>query len=590
MARRSLVTEILLILLLVVVLSLIAATWNASRALRQFHFDETAAALETRARLIERDLQGRIKESASAEIESLCKEIGKVSDTRITVILPSGRVIGDSEEDPARMDNHADRPEVIAALQNATGKAIRYSHTLNRDLMYVALPARENGNLVGVVRTSVPLAPIERVLSHVFWRMGSGAIFVGLLTAALSVFLSRYITRPLRSMTAGARRFAHGDFDARLPLANTAELSELASAMNAMAVQLRDRIHAMDRQREELEGVLSSMVESVVAVDTQERIVLMNRAATVLFGASIEADRGRAIQEVIRNPKLQQCVARALASGQAFEDDAVVVDTAEHFLHVSASALRDGKGNRIGALLVLNDVTELRRLERARSDFIANVSHEIRTPVTSIKGYAETLLGDSQLDAATSARFIEIILRQSDRLCSLVDDILSLASLERSEASGDIAMEKTGVRALIDAAIAVCAAKSDEKGVCVRVACLDDIEVRAHAFLLEQALVNLLDNAIKYSEPGAEILIEAEARDGGEVELRVRDSGAGIAQEHLARIFERFYRVDKARSRKLGGTGLGLAIVKHIMTLHNGRISVESALGKGSCFILHLPA
>ncbi len=588
MARRSLVTEILLTLLLVVILSLIAATWNASRALRRFHLDETAATLETRARLIERDLRGQINESGAPTIEALCKEIGKLSDTRITVILPSGKVIGDSEEDPARMDNHADRPEVKAAFHGQAGQATRYSHTLRRDLMYVALPVYENEKFIGVVRASVSLAPIERILNHVLLRVGSGTLIVALVAAALSVFLARRVARPLEGMTAGARRFAQGDFDARLPMANNAELSELASAMNVMAAQLRERILATERQREELEAVLSSMVESVVAVDGRERIVLLNRASAVLFGTSIEAARGRPLHEVIRNPKLQQCLARLLANEQSFKDDAVVVDASEHFLHISASALQDGKGNQIGALLVLNDVTELRRLERARSDFIANVSHEIRTPVTSIKGYAETLLNEAQSEPETITRFLEIISRQADRLCSLVDDILSLASLERSEATGDYVTEKTNVRTIIESAVDVCAEKSKERDLQVRVECPDDLEVQAHAFLLEQALVNLLDNAIKYSDTGGEVCVEAEGCPG-EIAIRVRDTGQGIALEDLPRVFERFYRVDKARSRKLGGTGLGLAIVKHIVNLHGGRINVESALGKGSCFTLHLP-
>ena len=591
MARRSLITEILLGLLPVVLLAVVAATWNAVHALRRLHFDETASGLEIRARLIERELQGKLDDPNYPDVESLCKELGRLSAARVTVILPSGRVIGDSEEGPANMDNHADRPEVREAIAGRVGRAVRYSHTLRADLMYVAVPMYEPtaaDRLVCVVRSSLPLASANQMLNRVLLRVGSWAMIVALAAAALSILLARRIARPLRAMEAGARRFARGDFDPRLPSARTAELSELASAMNSMAAQLRARIQAMERQRGELDAVLSSMTESVVAVDGQERIVLLNRAAARLFGVSLESARGRPVQEVVRSPKLQQCISRMLTTSESFGDDVVLVDTSEHQLHISASALRDETGNQIGALLAINDVTELRRLERARSDFVANVSHEIRTPITLIKGYAETLLGEAKPEPETASRFLEIILRQADRMCSLVDDILSLASLERSATTADATLEKTGVRGVIDAAVNVCAAKAAGKELRVQVTCPEGLEVQAQAFLLEQALTNLLDNAIKYSDLGGEVRVEAE-RVSGEVLIRVRDAGQGIAQEHLPRIFERFYRVDKARSRKLGGTGLGLAIVKHIVNLHGGRISVESALGKGSCFTLHLP-
>jgi two-component system phosphate regulon sensor histidine kinase PhoR len=587
-ARRSLITEILLSLLLVVLVALAAATWNAVHAMRRFHRDETASTLETRARLVERDLQGKLGGFDSSDIEGLCKELGKVSATRVTVILPSGKVIGDSDEDPARMDSHGDRPEVIAALEGRIGQATRHSYTLHAELMYVAIPMYEQNRLVAIVRTSVPMASIDQMLNRVLLRVASGAAIVSVVAVALSIFLARRIVRPLRVIEAGARRFAQGDFDARLPMAGTAELSELALAMNLMAAQLRDRIQAMERQREELDAVLSSMAESVVAVDGRERVVLLNRAGARLFGVTIESARGRPIQEVIRNPKLQQCIALMLANGRPFEDEVVVVDTAEHSLHISASPLRDERGGQIGALLTLNDVTELRRLERARSDFVANVSHEIRTPVTLIKGYAETLLGETPPEPETTAHFLETILRQADRLCGLVDDTLSLAGLERSEVTGDVPREKTGLRGVVDAAVNLFGAKAREKDLRIQVSCPQDLEVQGQAFLLEQALINLLDNAIKYSDSGGEVHVEVE-RVNGEVEIRVRDTGQGIAQEHLPRIFERFYRIDKARSRGLGGTGLGLAIVKHIMNLHGGRVTVESTLGKGSCFTLHLP-
>lgn len=589
MRRRSLIAEIVLGLLVAILLAVVAATWNMFLAVQRFQADETAKDLESRARLAARVFRRQFDASHSASVDALCDELGALSETRITVILPDGQVIGDSQENPAEMDNHGDRPEVKAALMSSLGVATRYSHTLRTDLVYVAIPVIEEGQTVGIVRTSLPLASLDMARRQVLTRGPVGGLAAAGFVALVGLVLSQRVKRPLMAMKAGAQRFVRGDFGARLSVMHHLELDELASAMNIMASQLRDRICAVKRQRSELDAVLSGMAESVVAVDENDLVILVNRAAAALFGVHLDSVRGRPFQEVVRNPKLQQCVKRAGAGAEPFEDDVVLADSAEIFLHVFVSPLRDEQGQRIGTLLVLNDVTEVRRLERARSDFIANVSHEIRTPVTSIKGYAETLLGEEPPEAETARRFLETILRQADRLSNLVEDILSLASLERSEASGDMAFEPVAVSAIIEAAVNVCEIRSKEKGLRVRVLCPEDAEAWGHAFLLEQAVTNLLDNAIKYSEAGSEITVEVE-RGPGKTAIHVRDTGIGIAQEHLPRIFERFYRVDKARSRRLGGTGLGLAIVKHIANLHGGKVTVASALGKGSCFTICLPA
>jgi len=358
--------------------------------------------------------------------------------------------------------------------------------------------------------------------------------------------------------------------------------------MNSMAGIIRGRMQAMEKQRNELHAVLSSMVEGVIAVNTDQRVMRINQAAGALFGTTPDAARGRNIEEVARNPKLQECVNRILSEREPFEVELAIAGVKDVFLRVSAALLRDDRGDVIGATLVLNDVTEVRALERARRDFVANVSHEIRTPVTSIKGYAETLLNDRPADPETVDRFIDIMARQSARLCSLVDDILSLANLERAEVAGDATFGRVDLRGLIDTAVSVCVPKAAEKDLDVVIVCDEDIDIQGNEPLLEQAVINLIDNAIKYSGMGTRIDIEVSRNDEG-VSISVRDSGIGIAAEHLPRIFERFYRVDRARSRKLGGTGLGLAIVKHIVALHNGRLSVESVLGKGSCFTITLP-
>ncbi|MBI5091320.1 MAG: PAS domain-containing protein [Candidatus Hydrogenedentes bacterium] len=589
MAHRTLLTKILLPFLAIILIALIGAAWEATTSMRRFHRQEIAASLEVRAREFQHQLSGKFDKKFAPEVDAFCKDWGALSETRLTVILPAGEVIGDTEEIPARMDNHADRPEVKEALAGRVGAAIRYSHTLHSDRIYVALPVYESGALACVMRTSASLESVDRALGEVYARIALGSAIAALLAALVSAALARKYARPLREMVKGTARFARGQFDQRLAVPDSMELAELATGLNSMALQLHDRIQTVHRQRNELDAVLSSMTEGVVAVDGAERIISLNRAASHLFGVTPEAARGRDLREVIRNPRLQEIVKRMLASHEPFEDEIVLGGAVERHLLASLSGLRDESGREMGALLVLQDVTELRRLERARSDFVANVSHEIRTPVTSIKGYAETLLNESNTDPETLTRFLEIIARQADRLSALVDDILSLAALERSEAAKDVPFERVGLQGLIEAAVHVCTPQATVKNTAIAANCEADLAVMGNSTLLEQALVNLLDNAVKYSNPDSTVTIEAN-RAGQDAQIRVRDFGQGIASDHLPRIFERFYRVDRARSRTLGGTGPGLAIVKHIVSLHDGRITVESALGKGSCFTIHLPA
>ena len=302
-----------------------------------------------------------------------------------------------------------------------------------------------------------------------------------------------------------------------------------------------------------------------------------------------ERSRGRPINEVVRNAALQSFVTEALHSTEPLEQDVELRNEQNRLLRVRGTALKDADQEHMGALIVLNDVTRLRRLERVRRDFVANVSHELKTPITSIKGFVETLIDGAWKDPAEAERFLGIVGRQVDRLNAIIEDLLSLSRLEQEDEESRIALEDGPVRAALLSAIEVCSVKAAEKDLEVELHCDSDLRAAISAPLLEQAVVNLIDNAIKHSEPGGRIEVEGEQRPDGVV-IRVRDQGCGIPREHLPRLFERFYRVDKARSRTLGGTGLGLAIVKHIAKVHGGTTSVESSIGKGSVFSIHLPA
>jgi two-component system phosphate regulon sensor histidine kinase PhoR len=588
MHRRRLLWQLYPSYLLITLLSLIVVTWYASEYLRGFYYDWTAQGLLARAHLIEGDVAGLFKLGNPTPLDALCKERGQKAATRITVIAASGKVLGDSEEDPAKMDNHADRPEVMAALAGGMGKFVRYSHTLHENMMYVAIPFPEGEKIVGVVRTAVPVTSIDRTLRQVYLHISAGGLIVTAVIAMLSLVISRRISRPIEELKRGAEQFARGDLSHKLLVPDSQEIGGLANAMNQMAAQLDDRILTVAKQRNEMEAVLSSMVEGVIAVDSEERVININRAAAQLIGVDPSEAKRRSIQEVVRNTQLQQFVARTLARHESVEGEIVLENGEERFLQAHGTVLRDPQGRAIGALVVLNDVTRLRQLENLRREFVANVSHEIKTPITSIKGFVETLLDGAMNDPKDARRFLGIVLKHADRLNAIIEDLLSLSRFEEEGEETAVDLEDGPIKDVLNAAIQSCKVNADAKNMKIGLSCADDLRAKIKAPLLEQAVVNLLDNAIKYSDPGGSVEVGA-SRTNGEIGIRVCDHGCGIEKEHLPRLFERFYRVDKARSRKMGGTGLGLAIVKHIVQAHGGRVTVESTPGKGSAFTIYVP-
>jgi two-component system phosphate regulon sensor histidine kinase PhoR len=408
------------------------------------------------------------------------------------------------------------------------------------------------------------------------------------LAAALGLFTSRRISQPLQDMRRGAERFAAGDFYYRLTIPDTVELASLAITLNRMAAQLAEQIAVITQQRNEQEAILESMHEGVLALDTQERVITVNRAAEALLGVVATQAKGHIIQEVVRNVTLQRLVAAAMHSTESAMADIVLRGSEERFLQATATALRDAQGHDIGVLVVLNDVTQLRHLENIRRDFVSNVSHELKTPITSIKGFVETLRDGAFDNREHAERFLGIIARHAERLHAIIEDLLALSRLEQGDESYDIPRSETTLTDVVQAAILDCAAKAEAQRVIVVPTCAAELRAIVNAPLLEQAIVNLLENAITYSNPDSCVWVSARQHDDMLV-IDVRDQGVGIPHDHLDRIFERFYRVDKARSRERGGTGLGLAIVKHIAQVHGGQVSVTSTVGQGSTFTMHIP-
>ena len=574
--------------LLIIVLSLGAATWFAARTFDRFLHEQYAADLEARARILESQFSSLLLEGAYDRIDSLAKEIGEKAATRVTVILPSGRVVGDTHEDPAVMDNHADRVEVSRAIRTGMGVSNRYSRTLGQEMMYVGRRLEHESGLLGVLRTAVPFTPIDRTIGRMTSRVLLGGILIALLAAGLSLWISRRHSRPLEAMKEGAERFAAGELAFRLPLPDSEEMSALAAALNRMATELDERLRDIRRQRNQLEAVLSSMVEGVIAVDVEEHVIRMNRAAARMLQCSPAEARERSIQEVSRSSELQRFVAETLESDALVERDLGIYAEGDRIVRAHGTGLWDERGARMGALIVLNDITRLRRLENIRRDFVANVSHEIKTPITAIRGFVETLRETTPgEDPENTERFLEIIARHVERLEALLEDLLDLSRIEEEEEAGGIGLRSGHLADVLHGAAGMVREKTGVREDPFRIACPPDLVVPMNPILLEQAFVNLLENAVKYSPPGSEVHVSA-ARAEGEVAVRVEDRGGGIPAEHLDRIFERFYRVDRSRSRKLGGTGLGLAIVKHVVQVHGGRVEVESTPGKGSTFTVRL--
>ena len=593
MNKRRLFWQLFPTYLLITVTAVAAVGWYSLSSLSDFHYDRLKADLEVRARLIERLVREHlVLKNLSTDnillLDALSEDIGKSASMRVTLIDPSGKILGDSHEDPAKMDNHASRPEIQEALLGKVGTSTRHSRTVKENFIYLAIPVFQNEKIIGVVRTSIPITFIDNVLKSMEIKIGLAGLAIAMLAALISLVVSRRISQPLEGMKRAAEEFAHGDLTRKISATGSLEIFGLANTLNKMAHQLDWRIRCVTEERNEREAILFSMIEGVFAVDAAERLISMNQAAAELIGVDPKKSKRKHIQEIVRNSELQKFVKKALNSSNVVEADFEIRGHQERNLQARGTVLRDASDNKIGAVIVLNDVTHLRRLENMRSDFVANVSHEIKTPITSIKGFVETLLAGAIHDPQDASRFLEIIARQVDRLNAIIDDLLSLSRLEHDSDRFTIAMKSAGLKGVLQSSIQACRNRATEQDATVELICDETLKAKINSQLMEQAVINLVDNAIKYC--GSEKRVEVSAKlESDEIIIQVRDWGCGIGKEHLPRLFERFYRVDKARSRDLGGTGLGLAIVKHIAQVHKGFVRVDSALGKGSVFSIHLP-
>jgi two-component system, OmpR family, phosphate regulon sensor histidine kinase PhoR len=512
-------------------------------------------------------------------------------EARVTIIGADGVVLGDSGFDFSevrRMANQQDLPEVRAALTGGIGNDLRRGQNRQRDILHIAIPLAEPTQVRGALRISLPLTAVSKAATSVHQTVALGALLAFAVVLAVGLFLSRRVTRPVTEMQSIARWMAEGDFAQRVPIAGTDEIAELGRTLNLMAERLSEKIQDLEGERTKVAAILDSMVEGVIAIDQRGRILLMNHAARWIFDLGREQVEGRPLLAIIRHKAVLDLVVGGpeAATDAARRREIELGPPVDRILDAHASAMALAPSGR-GTLLVLHDVTELRRLERVRTEFVANVSHELRTPLTSIRGYLETLLDGALEEPANARRFLDIAHTHAERLSRLVDDLLQLSDIE----TGKLVL-KPAPLVLYDVAADVVAffeKQATQKNLTLRNQVPLDLRTHADWDRLTQILVNLVDNAVKYTPERGQITLGASSGAKGLVNVWVADTGIGIPSTDLPRITERFYRVDKARSRELGGTGLGLAIVKHLVQAHGGELWLESELGKGTTVYFSLP-
>jgi two-component system phosphate regulon sensor histidine kinase PhoR len=525
-------------------------------------------------------LTGEADPAHLARIERAVEDLGT---SRLTIIDTTGRVLLETQADASEMDNHATRPEFMEPGSIVT----RWSETVEQDMTYVAQPVRLDGSLLGFARMALPLEDQEGRIADLRRAIRQGSLLAALFSLVLAGIFARRVTKPLTEIADLVSEIGTKQTTRRLDVRREDELGQLARAVNRMADDLQGQIARVERDRAEREAIFSAMADGLLAIDKQQNVLFINQPARHLLGVDEARIKGRPVWELVRNDDIIEVLERCLETEvRSRGESRLHTEDGDRTVELTAVPMAGTASANRGCVLELRDVTDLRRLEAVRRDFVSNVSHELKTPLTAMRGYLEAMLEDKDMPEALRASFIERAHRNTERLAAIVGDLLSLSRLESEE--HELAFEPLDVVDLVEVVIGDLRDLADSRRQTVAYESPGGpLEVEADTQALGMAVSNLLSNALQYSPEGEEVRV-AVSVDDDEVRIDVVDRGPGIPPEEQERVFERFYRVDKARSRKLGGTGLGLSIVRHVMAAHGGRVELESEPGRGSHFSLFL--
>jgi two-component system, OmpR family, phosphate regulon sensor histidine kinase PhoR len=588
--RVTIAAKSVLTVCLLIVFSLALVGVYLERREEESIIKQVVARLEAQSAL----LQAEIPESL-LQGDAWARRAGIRTKARVTLIAQDGRVLADSEEPSAQMENHHDRPEIAAALATGTGQAMRSSRSVNRDLLYYARSVPTAGGGPLVLRLSVPLGEVAHGFTQFRHDFLAIAALSLVLASGIAILWARRIARQLRQMVEFTHGVSHGQMPPRLPIESRDEFGDLAAALNAMAADVKGILQRLEEESHRSRTIMESMVDGLLVLDARGHISLVNPAAEKLLGLEKSAAMGRTALEMLRSHEMDDLLKNAIHQEGGSSAEITLVHPRRRILAGTAVAMRDAQGIVQGTVLALRDITQLKRLEEMRMEFVLNVSHELRTPLTAIQGYAETLLDGGFADRENAQKFLEIIHRHSERLGRLLNDLLELSNIELEKTP--LHLRPVPILEIARQTVTLLTSQAEKRRIHLSTAIPEELPpVLGDRDRLVQILVNLVDNAIKYTPEGGIVTVTArvapaEAQGGrGAVELVVTDTGIGIPQKDLPRLTERFYRVDKARSRELGGTGLGLAIVKHLVAAHGGTLSIESKVGEGTQVRVSLPA
>ncbi|KJS13328.1 MAG: hypothetical protein VR67_04925 [Peptococcaceae bacterium BRH_c8a] len=570
----------------VVILSMLILGTYLLNSLDDYFYHSIEKRLTTQALLAAKLVAAQNGHSDTNGLDQLAKQISQDVQARVTIISGTGVVLGDSERDATSMENHINRPEVQAAAKKGAGSAIRYSNTLDTDMMYVALPINTDGG-AGYMRLALPLTEIKHAFLGLWSDVLKAILLAFLITIPVGLTLGKRITGPVEQLIEFARQIAKGNYDGRIKVKSGDEIEKLASTLEEMANTIKEKVRLISEGKNKLEAVLASMSSGVIFIDKLGRIDLVNPAAEKFLAFLIKRGADIPHGSSIRYSALSSAIDEALQKGQVIEQEVKIFVPEEAILEVIVSPFRDQSGALNGVVAVMHDISHIRKLEKIRTEFVDNVSHELKTPVTAIKGFTETLLDGAMYQQDTCREFIEIIDNETARLSRLVHELLDLSKIESKPMQ--IKTSPVDINEIVRDTAAKLRGQIDSAGLELKLSLPNKpVLIKANSDMIDQVLINLIDNAMKYTHTAGRIAVEVTDDDQDAV-IRVRDNGIGIPAKDLDRIFERFYRVDKTRSRAMGGTGLGLSIVKHIVELHGGTVGVQSTPGVGSEFFFTLP-